>query len=471
VPARASVPPDQLQRLRELPSVDRLLDHPSAASLFRGRSRARVLREMRRVLDDLRTEIRASDATHEVVLDPAAIIARVGSGLEAASRRGTVPVVNATGTILHTNLGRALLPAQAVAAVQQAAAVPVNLEYDLDLGDRGRREQPIEDLVVALTGAEAATVVNNNAAALLLALHALARGKEVIVSRGELIEIGGSFRLPDILGASGAVLREVGTTNRTHPHDYIDAIGDRTALILKVHTSNFRVVGFVADVPLPDLVRIGRDHNLPLVEDLGSGALVDLASYGLPREPLVADSIAAGVDLVTFSGDKLLGGPQAGLVAGREALIRRMTTDPMHRAVRCGKLTLAALEATLRLYDESPNLIEDLPVLRTLSRPLKELDQAGERALPAIASSLGPGFHLSLTPSSCQVGSGALPTEMVPSRAIAIQHDTMEAGEIARRFRMASPPIIGRVMDGRFLLDLRTVTDPLQLVPHGHPEP
>jgi L-seryl-tRNA(Ser) seleniumtransferase len=442
-----------------------VLDDPAAVSLCRTRSRASVVREVRALLHDLRAEILTGDGPDGAALEPSALLARVAARLDRGARRGAVPVVNATGTILHTNLGRALLSARAVTAVQQAAAQPVTLEYDLEAGARGRRERPIEDLLVSLTGAEAATVVNNNAAALLLTVHALARGREVIVSRGELIEIGGSFRLPAILEAGGAVLREVGTTNRTHLHDYVEAIGDRTALILKVHTSNYRVVGFAADVPLRELARLGEERGVPVVEDLGSGALVDLAQFGLPHEPVVASSIASGADIVTFSGDKLLGGPQAGLIVGREPLVRELANDPMHRAVRCGKLTLAALQATLRLYDESPNLAADLPVLATLTRPLTDLEAIGESAVPHLAAALGTGFRVALGPSSCQVGSGTLPTEAIESRAVTIEHDTIDAGEIARRFRRASPPIIGRVADGRFLLDLRTVTDPLEIVP------
>ena len=374
-------------------------------------------------------------------------------------------VVNATGTVLHTNLGRALLPQAALEAVCRAAASPVNLEYDLARGERGRRESVVEELLVHLTGAEAATVVNNNAAAVLLALNTLASGKEVIVSRGELIEIGGAFRIPEIMARSGALLKEVGTTNRTHPADYEQAITERTGLLLKVHTSNYKIVGFVADVALPDLVAIGRTHRLPVMEDLGSGALVDLSAYGLPKEPVVAERIAAGADIVTFSGDKVLGGPQSGLVVGTAACVNQISRNPLHRALRCGKLTIAALEATLRLYRESADLARDIPTLHAFTRPLAEMEAMAKPLIPALAAALGSAFRVSLEDSTSQVGSGALPTEEIPSKAIVIEHDNMGANRIAERFRGARPPILGRVKDDRFLLDLRTILDPDDLIP------
>jgi len=368
--------------------------------------------------------------------------------------------------VLHTNLGRAILPQAAIDAVIQAASHPVNLEYDLAQGDRGQRELAVESLLMDLSGAEAATVVNNNAAAVLLALNTLASGKEVIVSRGELIEIGGAFRIPDIMARSGAILKEVGTTNRTHLSDYENALTDRTALLLKVHTSNYRVVGFVADVGLAELVAIGRDRGIPVIEDLGSGALVDLSRYDLPKEPLIAERIALGADLVTFSGDKVLGGPQAGLAVGRAALVKQMTANPLHRAVRCGKLTIAALEATLRLYRESACIVHAIPTLRMFTRPLADIENVAQRALPALASALGAGFRVSVQDSTSQIGSGALPTEEIPTKVIAIEHDFMGPHRIAGRFRQARPPIIGRVSDDQFLLDARMIFDPLDLVPN-----
>jgi L-seryl-tRNA(Ser) seleniumtransferase len=305
--------------------------------------------------------------------------------------------------------------------------------------------------------------VNNNAAAVVLALNTLAQGKEVVVSRGELIEIGGSFRIPDVLAKSGAHLREVGTTNRTHPEDYETAIGPLTGALLKVHTSNYRVVGFTAEVALGALVAIGRGRGVPVIEDLGSGALIDLSALGLPREPVVTESIAAGVDLVTFSGDKLLGGPQAGLVVGRRDLVEQLRRNPLKRALRCDKLTLAALSATLRLYRRSPDLARELPTLRWLTRSIEEIERLGAEALRVLAEVLGPEYRCDVVPERTQIGSGALPTETVETRAVAVSHPSLGADAIAARFRRADPPVIGRVHDGRFLLDLRTVASAADL--------
>jgi L-seryl-tRNA(Ser) seleniumtransferase len=287
----------------------------------------------------------------------------------------------------------------------------------------------------------------------------------VIVSRGELIEIGGAFRLPEVMEKSGAILKEVGTTNRTHSGDYQRAIGPQTGLLLKVHTSNYKIVGFSSDVTLGELVAIGNQHRVPVMEDLGSGALVDLGRYGLPKEPVVAERLALGTDIVTFSGDKLLGGPQAGLVVGRKHWISQISRNPLHRAVRCGKLTIAALEATLKLYQESCNLAEDVPTLRVFVRPIAELERVAERVIPALRRALGEGFRLTLENSTAQIGSGALPTEELPSKIIAIENEDIGAERIAATFRSASPPILGRIRDGRFLLDLRTIFDPEDLIP------
>jgi L-seryl-tRNA(Ser) seleniumtransferase len=342
------------------------------------------------------------------------------------------------------------------------------LEYDLAAGKRGKREETLEQLLVQLTGAEAATVVNNNAAAVLLGLNSLAQGKEVIVSRGELIEIGGAFRIPEIMAKSGAILREVGATNRTHPADYENAINENTALLLKVHTSNYKVVGFTAEVTLEQLVAIGKKHNLPVMEDLGSGALIDLSKYGLPKEPIVGERIQAGADIVTFSGDKILGGPQAGLIVGKKELIGRMSKNHLQRALRCGKLTLAALEATLRRYRQSPNIVEEIPTLRAFTRPVNEIRAMGEQLLPKLETTLGKDFHLSLQDSTSQIGSGAMPTEELPTVVITIENSKLSANAIAKRFRQADPPIIGRIKDDRFLLDLRTIFDANDLVPKFH---
>jgi L-seryl-tRNA(Ser) seleniumtransferase len=340
------------------------------------------------------------------------------------------------------------------------------LEYDLAAGKRGRREEMIQQLLMELTGAEAATVVNNNAAAVLLGLNTFAQGREVIVSRGELIEIGGAFRIPEVMVKSGAILKEVGSTNRTHPADYENAINDKTSLLLKVHASNYKVVGFTSEVTLDELVAIGKKHKVPVMEDLGSGALIDLSRYGLPKEPIVAERIRAGADVVTFSGDKILGGPQAGLMVGRRDWIDRISKNHLQRALRCGKLTLAALEATLRLYRQSPDITQAIPTLRAFTRSVDEIREFGAAVLPKLQAALGDGFHLTLEDSTAQIGSGALPTEELPTVVIAIEQSKLSAVKIAKKFRDAHPPIIGRIKDDRFLLDLRTIFDPGDVVPH-----
>jgi L-seryl-tRNA(Ser) seleniumtransferase len=450
--------------LRELPSIDYLLKHARCEALMTRYNREYVAQQCRAVLDRMRLEIRqnhggAVDVGEERILD------RIEERIIAGSRPGHVRVVNATGTLLHTNLGRALLPQAAIDAMVEVAGQPINLEFDLSAGKRGKREEALEALLVELTGAEAATVVNNNAAAVLLGLNTLAEGKEVIVSRGELIEIGGAFRIPEIMAKSGAILREVGATNRTHPADYENAINEKTALLLKVHTSNYKVVGFTAEVTLEQLVATGKKHKLPVMEDLGSGALIDLSRYGLPKEPIVAERIQTGADVVTFSGDKILGGPQAGLMVGKKGLIGRMNRNHLQRALRCGKLTLAALEATLRRYRQSPNIVDEIPTLRAFTRPMDEIRALGEALAPKLAGALGNEFCIQIQESTAQIGSGALPTEELPSVAVFVQHPKLSANAIAQKFRSANPPIIGRIKDDRFLLDLRMIFDANDLIP------
>ena len=441
---------------RAIPAVARLLETPAAAALVARYRRDLVVATLRAVLDDVRRQ----DAP---VPDAAAILARAAARLDAASVPRLVPVVNATGVVLHTNLGRAPLADAAIEALVAAARGATNLELDLVTGRRGDRDALVADDLRALTGAEAALVVNNNAAAVLLALNSLACDREVVVSRGELVEIGGAFRIPDVMAKSGARLREVGTTNRTHADDYRRAIGPATAALLKVHTSNYRIVGFTTSVDLVALVALGHEAGVPVVEDLGSGALVDPTAFGLPPEPVVRDRIAAGAALVTFSGDKLLGGPQAGVVVGRRELVARLAENPLRRALRPDKLTLAALGATLRLYREHPDLAAVLPALRALTRPLAELDAVGAAAATRLAARLGRGFTVAVVASECEVGSGAVPAVAVASRALAITHPEHSAEDIAARFRSARPPVIGRIHDGRFLLDLRTIFHPATL--------
>jgi L-seryl-tRNA(Ser) seleniumtransferase len=445
---------------RAIPSVERLLRSHAAAPLLARWKRERVVEMIRLVLGDVRRQLDAGGALpgDEILLG------RVAAGLDAAAAPRLQRLVNATGVVLHTNLGRAPLAEAAVEAVASAARGAVNLELDVATGRRGNRDALVEDDLRALTGAEAGLVVNNNAAAVLLAVAALAAGREVVVSRGELVEIGGSFRMPDVMALSGARLREVGTTNRTHAEDYARAIGADTGLLVKAHTSNYRIVGFTASVELAELVAIGRAAAVPVLEDLGSGALVDLSAYGLPSEPVVRDHIAAGADVVTFSGDKLLGGPQAGIVVGRAELIARLADHPLRRALRPDKLTLAALAATLRLYREAPDLRESLPVLRWLTRPLGDMEAVGRATADRLAARLGAGHVVTLVRSEAQAGSGALPVTPLESRALAVEHPEHSPEEIAARFRAARPPVLGRIHEGRFLLDLRGIFDPADLL-------
>jgi L-seryl-tRNA(Ser) seleniumtransferase len=450
--------------LRALPSVDAVLSSAGAATLLARYRREAVADAIRALLDDARQALRSNGGTAPDIDD---VVTQTAALLRKAAQPALRRVINATGVVVHTNLGRALLAESAIAAVTQAAQHPVNLEYDIEGGERGDRDDLVEDDLCALTGAEAATVVNNNAAAVLLALNTLAEHREVLVSRGELIEIGGSFRIPAVMAKSNVILREVGTTNRTHARDYREAIGPQSALLLKVHTSNYRVVGFTAEVSLPELVAIGHEHELPVMEDLGSGALVDLSQWDLPAEPVVADRLRLGADVVTFSGDKLLGGPQCGLIVGARDLIDRMRRNPLKRALRCDKLTLAALSATLRLYRYDLNLAATVPTLRMLTRPLAEIERVAAEACQLLQAALGPDYRVALRDSRSEIGSGAVPTQTIATTVVAVTHPTIAAHHIAARFRRADPPIIGRVHDGCFLLDARTIAHGSDLVPNA----
>lgn len=374
------------------------------------------------------------------------------------------PVINLTGTLLHTNLGRAPLSAEAIAALVRVAGT-ANLEYDLDAGKRGERDSLVESQLTRLTGAEAATVVNNNAAALYLALNTLANKRRVVVSRGELVEIGASFRVPDIIRASGCRLMEVGTTNRTHLADYRQALDEGGTLLLKVHTSNYRVVGFASEVSLAELVKLGRERNVPVVADLGSGALVDVSCYGVMGEPLVQEAVRAGADLVTFSGDKLLGGPQAGVIVGRAPYIKRVRRNPMKRALRCDKLVLGALDATLAAYLSPQTLEQKLPTYRMLSRGLDEIEKLAQQVQPHLERWAQGRARAELVPTRSQVGSGAAPDATLPSLAFALTPlKGASAAQLARALRQLSPPVIGRLHDGGLLLDLRALLDSEPLI-------
>jgi L-seryl-tRNA(Ser) seleniumtransferase len=449
-----------------LPSVERVVSSRPGAALSARYAREAVVEAVRAALEELRAAIKGGAEADDTALSADAVAGRAAAILARRARARIQPVINATGVILHTNLGRAWLSAPAAAAVGEAATRPLALEYDLGSGKRGERDDLVEEHLCALTGAEAATVVNNNAAAVLLVLNALAEGREVVVSRGELIEIGGSFRIPDIMAKSGAVLREVGTTNRTHRHDYERAMGPDTAMLLKVHTSNYRIVGFTSEVGLAELREVAATHGgVIVVEDLGAGALVDLARWGLPAEPVVADRLASGADLVTCSGDKLLGGPQCGIIAGRGELVERVRRDPLKRALRCDKMTLAALEATLRTYRFDPHPENVVPTLKALVRSIDELERIGAEAVTLIGSVLGERYSVALEPSEAQIGSGSQPTTTIVSRAVSIESPDHGPDAIAARFRAAPTPIIGRIENDRFLLDVRAVDHAADLVP------
>jgi L-seryl-tRNA(Ser) seleniumtransferase len=440
---------------RAIPSLDRLLKLDAVTDLVARYGRPLVAETARAELDALRAAL----ARSPTAFDERAFVRACSERLSRESAPSLKAVFNLTGTVLHTNLGRAILPEEAAEAAVRAMTRPVNLEFDLDGGERGERDRHVERQLLRLTGAEAALVVNNNAAAVYLTLNTLALKREVPVSRGELIEIGGAFRIPDIMARAGVKLVEVGTTNRTHLRDYAGALSPRTAALMKVHTSNYAIQGFTAAVPEDQLAELAREHRLPLITDLGSGTLVDLETYGLPHEPTPRDALAAGADVVTFSGDKLLGGPQAGLIVGQAALIERIRKNPMKRALRVDKVTLATLEAVLRLYADPAKLAQRLPALRHLTRVPAEIDAQAQRLLPAVQSALGGAATAAVESVKSQIGSGSLPVDLLPSHGIAVsvagRRRNAAAAGIAAAFRSLPSPVIGRVKDGAFIMDLR----------------
>jgi L-seryl-tRNA(Ser) seleniumtransferase len=449
--------------LRNIPSVSELLESPPLKSLVDRVSRNVVVTGVRQFLDDMRTQVQTAAANVHVPA-PSELAQRIADWIATDQRPTLIPVVNATGIILHTGLGRAPLADEALQMISAVARGYASVELDLASGQRSQRIQAVEGLLTRLTGAEAATVVNNNAAATLVALAALACGREVIVSRGQLIEIGGSYRLPEVMEASGAVLREVGTTNKTRIADYATAIGDQTAALLRVHTSNYAVVGFTEATSLADLVLLARNHDLPVIDDIGSGALVDLARYGVIGEPVASESIRAGADLVLFSGDKLLGGPQCGIIVGRRSLVQKIIEHPLMRALRVDKLTLAALAATLRLYQNLQLAERSIPVLSLLSTPLENLRQRAERLAPQLAATGVAGVEV--LSGQTYVGGGSLPNQALATICLALSPRTKNVDELAAALRTGTPAVVGRVHDGKLLFDLRSVPprDDMQLV-------
>ncbi|MCK4488407.1 MAG: L-seryl-tRNA(Sec) selenium transferase [Desulfobacterales bacterium] len=452
--------PKQKSLLRKLPGVDHVLELWDRTQPVKDVPRAVLVRSIRTTLDRLRTRILAGDELpDETVFGDNLLIHLAAQAVNKSMEFNLKRVVNATGVVVHTNLGRSLLPESVARHVAEISSRYSNLEFDLEKGARGSRYSCVEEILCEISGAEAAMVVNNNAGAVFLSLETLARGKEVIVSRGELVEIGGSFRIPDVMARSGARLVEIGTTNRTHLPDYEGAIRDETALLLKVHTSNYSMVGFTAEVSLKNLVALGATYHLPVMKDLGSGNFVDFSKYGIMNEPTVQETVAAGADVVTFSGDKMLGGPQAGIIVGRKEAVERIKKNPINRALRIDKMTLAALEATLHLYRDESRAISAIPTLRMLTLPPKIIANRAKRLLNRLRKLGDSRLEAIIINASSRVGGGALPLQELPTRCVAVRIKGLSANRIDHIMREATPPIVGRIEDDLFVMDLRTVQD------------
>jgi len=441
-----------------LPSVDVALKHLEQDEAFAPLPRPMLRDLCNEFLDVLREEIRAG-ASSEAQLERQALLVRLAAYVRARSRPHFRRVLNATGVVVHTNLGRSLLCEEAVKAVTEANRHYSNLEFDLHTGRRGSRYSHVEELLCAVTGAEAGLVVNNNAAAVLLILDTLAKGREVIVSRGQLVEIGGSFRIPDVMARSGAILREVGATNRTHLRDYENALTEDTAALLKVHCSNFRIIGFSKEVSLQELVALGREKGLPVIEDLGSGNFTDFSSLGLGHEPTVQEVVAAGADVISFSGDKVLGGPQAGIIVGRREYVDRIKKNPMNRALRIDKMTLAALEATLRLYRDPDMARREVPTLRMIMAPAQELRKRAAKLQRRLKRELGDLFDISVQPGASRVGGGSFPEYDLPTTLVALAPRGAGAEALRDALLDTAPPLVGRTENDAFCLDPRTLAD------------
>ena len=454
--------PDKTKQelFRKIPAVDRLLDSPALIEVSSKYPRSLILKAIHQVLE----EIRKSIAVGEGFKDPAQlgvehVSEKVVARTEQLSRSTLRPVINATGVVIHTNLGRSVLAERVLRSFRPLSGGYSTLEYDLEKGKRGSRYNHVEGLLKELTSAEAATVVNNNAAAVLISLETLAKGREAVISRGQLVEIGGSFRMPDVMRKSGVKMVEVGTTNKTHLRDYEEVIGPETALIVKVHRSNFQIVGFAEDVDTTELVNLGNKYGIPVIEDLGSGCLVDFSKYGIMKEPTVQEVIAKGVDLVTFSGDKLLGGPQAGIIVGRSNLVEAVKKNPLARALRIDKLTLLALERTLTIYRDEEAALKEIPTLRMISQPYKSLKAKTQRLAKMIGKLSTQNFAIELVDGISRVGGGAYPLLELPSRLLCLIPKKLSAHQMVAWLRACSPPIIVRLEKDHVLLDVRTIQE------------
>jgi L-seryl-tRNA(Ser) seleniumtransferase len=448
----------RIQLLRSLPGIDHLLERMQKDAWFAEVPRSVRIVSAREAIEALRSAILDGALTTDAVpLSAEKVLQHVRQAVSQRMTQNLRYLVNATGVIVHTNLGRSRLAAVALENIQTIAAGYSNLEFDLDAGKRGSRYSAVEDLICEASGAEAAMVVNNNAGAVLLCLDTIAKGKKVIVSRGELVEIGGSFRIPDVMAKSGALLTEVGATNRTHAKDYEKAVDNETGLLLKVHTSNFGLVGFTKSVSLEELVALGEKYRLPVMEDLGSGTFVDFTKYNLIKEPRVQESVAAGVDVVTFSGDKLLGGPQAGIIAGSREILDKIKQNPLTRALRIDKLTLAALESTLRLYRDENRAVEDIPTLNMLTAPPEVLEEKAGR-LAAMLKKAGPGhMEIEIAEGTSRAGGGSMPLADLPTSCVRVRVPSISVNRVEKLLRGGQPPIIGRIEEDRFIMDVRTI--------------
>lgn len=449
-------------KLKDIPSVEKILSHTSFQQIIKESSRERATAALRDFLVICRLSINNGK---KIDLSLENIASETGKIIKKEDDPSLKRVINASGTIIHTNLGRSILPDQVIKAINIAASGAVNLEYNIESGKRGERDSHIEKLICRLTGAEAATVVNNNAAALLITLNTLSKKREVIVSRGELVEIGGSFRIPDIIKSSGCKMMEVGTTNRTRLSDYENAVSNKTGLLLKVHTSNYKIEGFTESTSLRELSNISKKQSLPLVEDLGSGAMIELSSYGIAGEPLIRDILLRGADLVTFSGDKLLGGPQCGIIAGKKELIKKINKNPLKRALRVDKITIAALEALLKLYLNKETVNKNIPSIKYMTRSEDDIRKIAEKAAHSLKKFFNSKASISIEKGFSEPGSGSLPGQKIPTALIVIHHKTLSSSSLAKKFRKSEPSIIGRLHKDRFILDPRSVDSFKDLIP------